>query len=344
MTNKVPDWEKELKNKPLRRRSFTPQMMQRVEEEAKKPTVRTSKWMKRAGVLTLGAALLSGGILLERYGAWDGLRQLPRETSIGKSQLPRTENGGEGAGTVQGPARGKKELAFPEKNGDGETTGTVSIPLNFLKAELAIGEPENDSVPETPRMTFALTAKEAEALQAVLVHRPDDGSGYVLLVPRSWQAAGAWIGANGSIGADFVNPDNPGDPDKKDPGSPGERLRYSETFSGSSVASGMGTYFPDRKKWTEEQGFGVMAYEGVAFRSLYVNENEETGLSRYDWTRQGQGPVASGAAYYSLNQQNYTLRNLEISLEGTAYSQTADTILRFFEANEGAQRVEASKP
>jgi|GEM_PF-6724896 len=333
------DWEKDLKHKPFRRSSFTPQMMREVEErlEQRRPS-RAALWGRTAGISALGLALIAGGAALERSGALNGLWQQQAQYVSSPADKEQAEVNGPSP-TPQSPM-----LAFPQKNEDGETAGTVSIPLSFLKAEIFIGQPENESIPDLPQMTFALTAKEAEALQAVLVHRPDDGSGYMLLVPRSWKADHAWIGANGSVGVGFVNPDNPGDPESRDPGSPGERLLYEETFSGGDIATGMGTYFPDRKAWAEEEGFGVLSYDGLEFRSLYINEGEDTGFSRYEWTRQGEGAVASGAAYYSQKPDNYTFRKLEMSLKGTAYSQAADTIMRFFEANEGAQRVEASEP
>ncbi|OWA36032.1 hypothetical protein B9G55_09195 [Saccharibacillus sp. O16] len=333
------DWEKELKQKPFRRSSFTPQMMRQVEQELeKRRPSRTSLWGRAAGITALGLMLIAGGAALERSEWLNGL-------GLGSAPFAKApldvEQSGE-AGTS--PAPQKPEVAFPLKNENGETAGSVSIPLSVVEAKLAIGQPENDSIPDVPQMTFALTANEAQSLQAVLMHRPDDGTGYVLLVPRAWKVQQSWIGATGSVGVDFVNPDKPGDPTMQDPGSPGERLLYRETFSGGDVAARIGTYFPDHKAWAEEQGYGVLSYAGVQFRSLYVNEGDETGFSRYDWTQQGKGTVVSGAAYYSQKSNNYTFRKLEMSLEGTAYTQTADVILRFFEANEGAQKVEASKP
>ncbi|WP_172194652.1 DUF4850 domain-containing protein [Saccharibacillus qingshengii] len=338
MTKKDIDWEKELKPKPFRKNSFTPQMMRKVEQQVKADSGRAALLRRRAGVLVLGAALLAGGFAAERSGVLEGLRQIPPESSVGVPPASQP-NGTAESHTFPEEAAQTTRIEFPEKKADGGTAGTVSIPLRLLRAELAIGEAQTDSIPELPDMTFALTAKEAEMLQAVLVQRPDTGEGYVLLAPRSWTPERAVIGANGSVSAEFINPDKAGNPEQRNPGDPGERLRYTETFSGGSVASGIGTYFPDRQTWAERQGFPVQTYEGLALRSQYANEDGEAGFARYDWTRQGDGVVASGAVYYSQNPQNDTLRQLEMSLEGTAYGEAADSILRFFEANQGAQRI-----
>ncbi|NGZ76285.1 DUF4850 domain-containing protein [Saccharibacillus alkalitolerans] len=324
MTKKDIDWEKELKQKPFRNNSFTPQMMRRVEEKVKETPRRFELWGRRAGVLTLSAALLAGIFALESGGILDGLRQKPPQAAV---TLP------EGNGP-----RTPANLGFPLK--DGAAGSAVNVPLTVVKANLAVDDGESsDALPELPSVTFALTEEEASALQAALIYRPDGERGYLLLAPRNWTLSEAQVGANGSFGVTWTNPDNSGGSD--DPDRSGEKLTYTETGTVGSVVSGIGTYFPERAEWAEQKAFPPETREGMTLRSLYSNDDGTSGFSRYDWTRQGEGAVASGAVYYSLDKRTYGLRHMEMTLRGTAYSGAADTILRFFEANEGAQRTES---
>ncbi|MDO3410064.1 DUF4850 domain-containing protein [Saccharibacillus sp. CPCC 101409] len=316
MTKKDIDWEKELKPKPFRNNSFTPQMMRRVEEQLKAGPSRVSTFGRRAGVLTLGAALLAGVIALESSGALSSLRQKP---AVSAPDTPRQS----------------VWLAFPHKKEDGSVgTGAVSVPLETVQARMSVGYPRTETAPSLPKMTFALTEEEAAQLKSVLVYHPDDGQGYLLLVPRTWTLVSAVAGANGSFSSIFADPDNPV-----------EQLEYDVSFNGPAI-SGIGTYFPDRAEWAGQQGYEPDTREGTNLRVLYSNEAEEKGFSRYEWTRQGEGAVAGGAAYYSMTGQGNLFRKLEMSLAGTANSTAADTILRFFEDNDGAleAKAQALKP
>lgn len=311
MTKKDIDWEKDLKPKPFRNNSFTPQNMRRVEEKLDTRPKRMRVW-RRAGLSVLAAALLAGIAGLGAGGALDALRQSPPAAT---TVAPRIDDSG-----------ASLDLDFPLKDGDG--SGTVAVPLTLVEAELAIGDSENALPPAAPNLDFAMTEQEASSVQAVMAYTPDTGEGLLLLAPRSWTLETAQVGANGSQIVEYVNPEHPD-----------ERLSYTESAVDGGTISLIGTYFPSRADWAERKGFPPSADTDAKPRTLYSNENETSGFVRYDRTRPGDGVIASGAAYYE--REGDVFRHEEIALSGKGSSAAADVALRFFEANDGAYRLSA---
>lgn len=102
-------------------------------------------------------------------------------------------------------------------------------------------------------LSYKIPPEMKDELQAVLIYRSDMASGYLLLAPIGWEAS-AIVGANGSYGVTLTDPSN------KE-----QTLQYSDTAGscqGCAIAK-IGTYFPDRAEWADEQGFTV--YEPLSF-------------------------------------------------------------------------------
>lgn len=319
MMKKDVDWEKELKPKPFRNNSFTPQTMRRVEEQLKAKSGRGTFARRGWGMLAVAAVLAAGIAGAERSGMLEDWVQKPTQ---GVTPMNEPETSGPRTSTL---------LAFPLK--DRSVGAAVSVPLTVVQADSVVSEAKMDTLPKLPTVTFALTEEEASLLQAVWVQRPDDGSGYLLLAPKDWALSSARKGSDRVFKVVFESPQ----------GNPGQRLEFSERIgmNSGSILPAIGAYFPNKTEWVESEGFQPEKRAEQELRLLYVNEGEDSGFSRYDWTRQGEGTVASGAAYYSMNGNGtIMLRHQEMSRQGTEYAVEAAAILRFFEENDGVQRSE----
>ncbi|WP_179218568.1 DUF4850 domain-containing protein [Saccharibacillus sp. O23] len=334
MTNQTPDWEKELKRKPFRRSSFTPQMMRRVEEEAaKRQPSRVVSAARLTGAAVLGVALVVGGTALERSGVLDGLRQQQTAQSVSE---PTDENG-------QAARSAGQQLAVALQ--DGAEGAVANVPLVFAYAgtqfdeekpggshESKAFEPDTTGDPrrveEAVKATsFAVTETEASTVQALMIVRKDDQERYLTLIPAGWTGQVAAAGLSGSVAVELENPQNPK-----------ERMLYDEHSSKDSptIWTALATYFPARKQEAEQHDIRAETRSGQQLRLLYTSESGGSGFSRYEWTSQGRGAVAVGAVCYSRDEQGtYVIRQAELSLEGTSNAAAADVVLRFFEASDG---------
>lgn len=334
MTNKMPDWEKELKNKPLRRSSFTPQMMRRVEEEVvKRRPSRAFSAARLAGATALGVALIVGGTALERSGLLDGLQQQETAQPLSKPN-DKNETAARSAG---------QQLAIALQ--DGAAGAVANVPLVFAYAGTQFDEEkpgglhkskafEHDTIGDPHQLeeavkatSFALTETEASMVQALMIVQQSNQERYLMLIPAGWTGQVAVGELTGSIAAEIENPQNPK-----------ERLLYDEhsSIDSPTIWAALATYFPDRKKEAEQHDIRAETRSGQQLRLLYTNESDGSGFSRYEWASQGRGALAVGAVYYSRDEQGtYVIRQLELSLEGTANTAAADVVLRFFEANHG---------
>lgn len=335
MTNKVPDWEKELKNKPLRRSSFTPQMMRRVEEEAvKRRPSRAFSAARLAGATLLGILLIVGGTALERSGLLGGSQQ--QETAQPVSD-PTGDN-------EQAARNAERQLSIALQ--DGAAGAVANVPLVFVEAGTQFDEEEPDGsdkleatfgdnptvglrgLEEAVKATsFALTKAEALTVQALMIVRQSNQERYLTIIPAGWTGQAAAADLTGSVALELENPQNPK-----------ERLLYDEHSGKDSptVWTPLATYFPDRKQEAEQHDSRAETRGGEKLRLLYTSESGGSGFSRYEWTSQGRGAVAVGAIYYSRDEQGtIVIRQAEMSLEGTKNAAAADVVLRFFESSDG---------
>lgn len=228
-------------------------------------------------------------------------------------------------------ADGSVMLTFPAKSGG----GYVSVPLLVVQAIDAAGEsvPAGTAAPIPPEMAFPLSAGDAGELTAVLVYRPDQGPGFLLLAPSGWKAQ-ALVGADGSLGATFTDPEDPR-----------QTLTYTDTAGSCQgcAISGIGTCFPAKAQWAEEQGFPV--YEPLTFVSWWQTgeSGKDARTARYtllsaDPDREYHG---EGAVYYEEGEWGILFRRLEFRLKpGSSPSGAAGAVLDFFAHHHGALTVE----
>ncbi|MBT2291189.1 DUF4850 domain-containing protein [Paenibacillus albidus] len=315
------DWEKQLASKPFKGNHFTPQMQQDVEQRVNSRQRRRPRTWTFAGVLglVLAVALFIGYAGIGRISGGQNLPGLaaPSPAATGNGTLP----GSDAALT----------LAFPSADGSGE----VVLPLQVTRAVLHVDDgthPVNTRVPELPQMSFPIAGELADQLEAVLVYRPDMEGGYLLLAPAGWQAS-ALVGANGSYGVTLQNPDDPG-----------ETLHYTDNAwgcAGCAIGS-IGTYFPGKAAWAEEQGFSVSDADSPEFVERYVlgTAGTEARTVRYTLAADAEGYEAAGSAYYEEGEGGYLHRQLEIRLTSIPkQQQMLDTIMSFFAVNQGPPRL-----
>ncbi|MBW4082673.1 DUF4850 domain-containing protein [Paenibacillus sp. S150] len=218
-------------------------------------------------------------------------------------------------------------LSFPSsKDGDAE----VSVPLAAMISIPVLDDgssPVYDTLPPLPKMTFPLPADMEGKLEAALVFRADTGSAYMLLVPAGWKAS-AVTGVNGSYATAL-----------EDPADPQQRLDYSDNAWGcTGCATGsIGTYFPGKAGWAEQQGFTVIP---PAFTRQYVagTEGADARTVRYSLAAEAKDYQTEGTAYYEEGEWGYLFRQLELTSSSGSAGQDAavlETILSFFTANSG---------
>lgn len=219
------------------------------------------------------------------------------------------------------PTLTQEMLEFPSSDPDNEP---LLIPLHTTLAQLSIDSGEgtvNTEAPPIPKMTFALSQKMKNQIEATLVYRPDIGGGYVLLAPSGWLAT-AVVGANGSYGVTFQDPNNPA-----------QNMNYSDNAWGcvGCAITGIGTYFPNKAEWADEMGFTIYNPLKFSERHTLGSAGAEARTVRYTLPADTNGYQAEGAAYYDKGEWGYLFRNIEIHQSQTAPQQEViETLMKFF--------------
>lgn len=239
---------------------------------------------------------------------------------------PTPINIGTDSGANDEPSSSQEVLYFPRSDGGDER---IQIPLRTALAQLSVDSVDgshNTLVPPVPEMTFPLEKEMEGQIEATLVYRPDIGGGYLLLVPAGWQAA-AVVGANGSYGVTFQDPNNPE-----------QNLHYSDNAWGcvGCAISGIGTYFPGKEEWADEMGFTI--YEPLDFKEQHTlgNEGAEARTVRYNLPAGSNGYQVDGSAYYDKVARSYLFRNMEIKISvESPQRELVETIMDFFITNNG---------
>ncbi|WP_151734908.1 DUF4850 domain-containing protein [Paenibacillus tengchongensis] len=356
MSKEHEQWEEHLKDKPFGDGSFTPEMRRNVERRlAETPRGGRRRWRYAIALLPLTAVLLLAGYSSGWFGGYapgpeaavppaaDGVNaggnaDTGGSTDAGDSagnngnidgdSLPGI-GGEEGPGTPAPDAEPPQPLvAFPAAGGG---KASVPLPLTTILAVPSLDDgsgPATEGPPALPEMNDPVPAGLMGALQAALVYRANDGSGYLLLAPKSWQGS-AFIGANGSYGADFQDPDDPL-----------QTLRYSDnawSCHGCAVVT-IGSYYPGKAEWAEEYGY---SFEPMNFTSREVLDAEQRTV-RYTLATDEDGYVKAGAIYYEEGEWGYHLRQIEVALApDSAQNEALEAILDFFLAHRGALEVPA---
>lgn len=310
------DWEKQLKAKPFADRHFTEELQQNVNDRLLEPRPRKLRgWIYASVILPVLALMLVIGY---STGSFSSLNAVPDE-AISNGENARDDGT---AGTAA------DTLSFPLAAAPGEE---VQLPLVKVLAIPSIdkGLPAvKNPVPALPDMAYALSAEAAEQLQATLVYGADGKDSYLLLSPAGWNAS-AVIGANGSYGITFQNPDDPA-----------QTLAYTDTnwsCQGCAIAD-IGLYFPEKADWAEELGFPVyMPLDFTSRQAAGTGEAEERNV-RYVLPADKEGLRVDGAAYYEEGDWGYLIRRMELKHDSGIPGQEAAlaSILGFFAANHGA--------
>lgn len=342
MNNNGKDWENSgeprMKEKPFAEGRFTPEMRQAVMRATDPQTKESAGRRKRrvfvrTAAAAAGVLLLAGGVLFG-YVYRDGIMSppsAPTEAAL-PSPLPATSAGPEQSDEV--PPEAGPSLAFPAAGG-----GTVSLPLAVTEAVPAIddgetvwpGSPEQALDGLVP-MTFELEPEAAEQLQATLVYRPDGIPGYLLLSPAGWIPS-ASIGANGSFGVEFLDPEQPGT----------SVAFIDNAWSCPGCAIGnIGSYFPERAEWADSQGFTVYDPLAFAYRETLGDEGPAARTAFYRLEQGLDGYVREGAVYYEEGESGYLFRQLEFRLPSGAAAvdqNVMEAMKHYFAAYRGALAV-----
>lgn len=217
-------------------------------------------------------------------------------------------------------------LEFPSSDPDNEP---LLIPLHTTLAQLSIDSGDgtvNTEAPPIPKMTFALSQKVKNQVEATLVYRPDIDGGYLLLAPAGWLAT-AVVGANGSYGVTFQDPNNPE-----------QNMNYSDNAWGcvGCAITGIGTYFPNKAEWADEMGFTIYNPLKFSERHILGPAGAEARTVRYTLPADTNGYQAEGAAYYDKGEWGYLFRNIEIHQSQTAPQQeVVEILMKFFIDHQG---------
>ncbi|WP_162551258.1 DUF4850 domain-containing protein [Paenibacillus tepidiphilus] len=328
MGNSNKDWEEQMKNKPFADGSFSPQLQQNVLQRLEEvPRSRSRRWAYSLALLPLAAVLLLAGYSSGWFGAvtWgpEAAAPLPAGTA------PAAEGGSDSVAPVTpNPAAEPPQplVDFPAAEGG---AGTVPLPLSTILAVPSVddgSQPSTAEPPGLPEMTDALPAGLMGELQAALVYHAVGGSGYLLLAPKGWQAS-AVIGANGSYGTTFTDPENPQ-----------QTLHYTDNnwgCHGCAVVT-IGSYFPGKTAWAESYGYSM---EPLNFTRQEVLGPEQR-MVRYTEAADADGYVKEGALYYEEGEWGYHIRRLEFTLSpDSVMDGTRDTVLSFFQTHQGALQL-----
>ncbi|WP_019640135.1 DUF4850 domain-containing protein [Paenibacillus fonticola] len=243
-------------------------------------------------------------------------------------QRPAAENGSE---TKNSALPQPATIMFPGTNGD-----KVLLPLQVVKAELSLDDgaatfTKPPKPPKPPAMSYKIPPEMQERLQAVLVYRSDMPGGYLLLAPAGWNASAA-VGANGSYGVTLSDREYPV-----------QTLTYSDTAGscqGCAINS-IGTYFPDRAKWADEQGFTVFEPLSFAEWTQQGTTGQDARTAVYT-TGLKEGISHTGVVYYEEAAEGYLFRELEFTLlqEKHIHDDQLKIVLDFFRTHHGALIIE----
>ncbi|AIQ40959.1 DUF4850 domain-containing protein [Paenibacillus sp. FSL R5-0912] len=345
--SKLPEeWEQQLKEKPFEGMNFTPQMQKKVEQRlgGYQPKPKRYKVLAYAAVLLpvmammlwFGYSGLEPGKLAGRLTPLVSEAPQPLETGAADfSPAPTSNNQSVPSNDYAVGIRSiyNAEVPFPSVE---DKSAEVSIPLAAVLSVPVLDDgnsPAHVTPPPLPKMTFPLPAGMEDKLQAALVFQGDTGSAYILLAPAGWKAS-AITGANGSLGATFEDPDNPG-----------QTLQYSDNAwgcQGCAVGS-IGTYFPGKAEWADEYGLTIIP---PAFTEQYMagTGGADARTVRYSLPAEASGYETAGTAYYDEGEWGYLFRKLEITTSSAFDGQDViDSIQGFFAAHHGPLLLPAAQ-
>lgn len=228
--------------------------------------------------------------------------------------------------SISEPDNSKQILKFPNSDTKDEP---LEIPLRTALAQLSVDDGEasiQTAAPVVPEMTFPLTPQMKGQVEATLVYRSDLTGGYLLLAPTGWEAS-AVVGANGSYGVTFQDPNNLE-----------QNLHYSDNAWGcvGCAISGIGTYFPGKAEWADQLGFTI--YDPLQFAKQHIlgSSGAEARTVRYTLAADSAGYQTDGVAYYDEGEWGYLFRKMEIQLStDSAQQELIENIMSFFTDHQG---------
>ncbi|MFM9279696.1 DUF4850 domain-containing protein [Paenibacillus jiagnxiensis] len=280
--------------------------------------------MSKKGMFSVAAVLVIACVIMLGYLVF---RQELDKQALPPAASPASLKEDDAKELLQTPS-----LAFPGTDGGG-----VRLPLQIVKSQLTLDDGTRSLItepPEPPVMSYKIPAEMQDKLQAVMVYREDVTGGYLLLAPQGWQAS-AVVGANGSYAVTLNNPNNPD-----------QTLEYIDT-AGSCQGCAIniiGTYFPERAEWADQQGFTV--YEPLAFTDWRQagTEGEDARTAAYTTKATNEGDYSKGILYYQEDSYGYLTRHLEFKLteETRITDETMEIALDFFKFHHGPLTVEES--
>ncbi|MDH6370189.1 hypothetical protein M2444_001969 [Paenibacillus sp. PastF-3] len=275
--------------------------------------------VRNGSILTSIVCVVMALVLLIGYKGLNWGKSTPPPTSTNAPTNLAANNESE-------PRFTQEVLEFPNSD---LNNGPVLIPLHTTLAQLNIDsgdETVNTVVPPIPEMTFALSQEMKNQVEATLVYRPDIGGGYVILAPAGWLAT-AVVGANGSYGVTFQDPNNPE-----------QNMNYSDTAwscTGCAITS-IGAYFPDKAEWADAMGFTIYNPLKFSERHILGAAGAEARTVRYTLSADSNGYQDEGAAYYDEGEWGYLFRSIKIHLSQiTQHQEVVETLMKFFTDNHG---------
>ncbi|CAM5796027.1 MULTISPECIES: DUF4850 domain-containing protein [Brevibacillus] len=205
------------------------------------------------------------------------------------------------------------QVSFQGKTGETIT----SLPLKVIKAEFYIDGDQPQTVgPKKPYPVIPLSIPQSSKDELGAYWMDVLGGGSVFFIgPRDWTLGQAGIGANGSIGIELVNPHDPN-----------QKLNYSDNAGGCQgcAITSIGTYFPDKEKWAEEQGFPISAKVAFKERTLVSPTTVQ-----YLLADSPDGYHISGVAHHLSQEGSQRFLKMEISCQAEQ-AKTAKDILDLF--------------
>jgi ribosomal protein S16 len=278
--------------------------------------------MSKKGMFSTAAVLVIACVIMLGYRVlWQG----PDGQALPPAASPASLKEDDAKEPLQAPS-----LAFPGTDG-----GEVRLPLQIVKSQLTLDDGTRSLItelPEPPMMSYQIPAEMQDKLQAVMVYREDVTGGYLLLAPQGWQAS-AVVGANGSYGVTLIDPNHPD-----------QTLEYSDTAGSCQgcAINNIGTYFPERAEWADQQGFTV--YEPLTFTDWIQAgaAGEDARTAAYTTKATSEGDYSKGILYYQEDSYGYLTRQLEFKLsENEAVTdETMEIVLDFFKIHHGPLIIE----
>ncbi|MEJ8548460.1 DUF4850 domain-containing protein [Brevibacillus borstelensis] len=216
----------------------------------------------------------------------------------------------------------KQLVSFMAEEGQvsfqGQTGGPiVTLPLRVIKAEFYVDVDQPPTAgPKKPYPVIPLSIPQTYKDELGAYWMDLLGGGSVFFIgPRDWNLGKAGVGANGSIDIELINPRDAA-----------QKLNYSDNAGGCQgcAITSVGTYFPDKEKWAEDQGFPISAK--VAFKERKLVSPTTV---KYSLNDSPAGYNISGVAHQLSLDGSLRFLKMELSYP-KENAKTADVILDLF--------------